>query len=226
MKRGLICLVLLLGSALAAPFTYGASVTVTGVEFLRGKTVSIPLMPQENSPQAKLYAEVQFKHGQSRIKLRYENLKPAILFGGDVTSYVLWAITADGRTTNIGQVQQGDKNSGVETFYVGLKGFAMLVTAEPYFMVARPSEMVMFVGGAPAKEKSRSKSYTFSEFARAPQHNVENINDLKWDSKKNLLLLQGQKAYDLAGRYKAQTYAREAYDMAGSELKASRPSFA
>ena len=221
MRRGSVCMIMLLGLLLAAPAAFGAPVRVTGVEFLPNKSVSIPFVAQKNAPQAELNADVQFKHGQSRVKLNYKDLKPAILFGGDVTSYVLWAVTADGRATNLGEVQQNGKASGTETFYVGLKGFAMLVTAEPYFMVARPSEMVMFVGDPPRKDKSRSASYTFTGLAMAPEHDVSNINELQWDSKRSLLLLQAQKAYEMATRYEARTYAGAAYSMAGSELKAA-----
>ena len=208
--------------ALMGPFAYAASVRVTGVEFLPDKTVAIPLMAQKNAPQAELSAEVQFKLGQSRIKLKYKNLKPAVLYGGDVTAYVLWAVTSDGRAFNLGQVQQGGKNSGTEKFYVALKGFAMVITAEPYYLVARPSEMVMFVGGAPKKDKSRSQDYNFTGLARAPKRDVENIDSLAWDAKTDFVLLQATRAYDLAGRYQAKNYAGEHFRMAGSELTAAQ----
>jgi len=222
MKQKLVCAAAVLGALALAPVIHGASVEVTGVEFLPNKAVTIPMTAQPNAPAAELSAEVKFKHGQSQIKLKYKDLKPAILYGGDVSAYVLWAVTSDGRAINLGQVQQGKKASGTENFFAGLKGFAMLVTAEPYYMVARPSEMVMFVGGAPAKDKSRSRSYTFSELARAPKHVNENINNLGWDAAKtNLVLLQAEKAHQMAGRYDAQTYAPEQYEMAGSELRAA-----
>ena len=128
-----ICMAVLVGSLLTVP-ALGASVTMTGVEFLPGKSVTIPFAAQPDAPDAELAANVVFKHGQSRVKLSYKNLKPAILFGGDVTSYVLWAVTADGLAANLGQVQQAGKASGNETFYVGLKGFSMIVTAEAYFI--------------------------------------------------------------------------------------------
>jgi len=208
--------------ALMGPLASAASVKVTGVEFLPGKTVAIPFMAEENAPQAELSADVHFKHGQSQIKLDYRNLKPAVLYGGDVTSYVLWAVTSDGRAFNLGQVQQGGKNSGTENFYVALKGFAMVITAEPYYLVARPSEMVMFVGGAPKKDKSRSQGYTFTGLARAPKHDVENIDSLAWDAETDFALLQATRAYDFAGRYQAEQYASEHYRMAGSELIAAQ----
>ncbi len=101
------------------------------------------------------------------------------------------------------------------------KGFALVVTAEPYYMVARPSELVMFVGGGPEKDKSRSRSYTFSEFARAPRHAKKSIADLKWNSNMDLGLLQARKAFELAQRHNTGAYAKEALAMAGSELKAA-----
>ena len=220
MKRAPTALVLLCG-LMAAAMSYGATLMVTGVEFLPNKTIKISMTAQANAPQAGVTADVQFKHGQSRIKLKYNDMKPAILFGGDVTSYVLWALTADGRAVNLGEVQ-ARKSSGTETFYVGLKGFALVMTAEPYYMVARPSDMVMFVGGLPEKDKSRSRSYAYTEFARAPRHAERSIANIAWDAgKMNLGLLQAKKAFELAQRYKGGTYAKEAFTMAGSELKAA-----
>ncbi len=220
MKRTLSALVLLCGLA-AASMTYGATVMVTGVEILPNKTVTVPMAAQAIAPQARMTADVQFKHGQSRIKLKYNDMKPAILFGGDVTSYVLWALTADGRATNLGEVQ-ARKSSDTETFYVGLKGFALVMTAEPYYMVARPSEMVLFVGGPPEKDKSRSRSYAYTGFARAPRHAEKSIAKVAWDSNKmNLGLLQARKAYELAERYNAGPNAGETFTMAGSELMAA-----
>jgi outer membrane protein OmpA-like peptidoglycan-associated protein len=220
MKKLLTTLFLLCALA-AAPMTYGATAMVTGVEFLPGKTVTIKMAPQEIAPQVKMWADVQFKHGQSRIKLKYHDMKPAILFGGDVTSYVLWALTADGRATNLGEVQ-ARKTADTEIFYVGLKGFALVMTAEPYYMVARPSEMVMFIGGPPEKERSRSKTYAYTEFSRAPRHAERSIANVKWEpGEMNLGLLQARKAFELAGRFKAGNYAREAFNMAASELNAA-----
>jgi outer membrane protein OmpA-like peptidoglycan-associated protein len=194
-----------------------AAVQVTGVEFL-SKSVTVPFTAQSSAPKAELSADVVFKLGQSRVKLKYKDLSPAILFGGDITSYVLWAVTADGRATNLGELQQNGKTSGTETFYVGLKGFAMIVTAEPYFMVARPSVMVMFIGGPPEKDKSRFASYAFAGLAMAPRHDVESIDGQKWESEESLLLMQARKAYEIAGRYRADNRARAAYVLAGEEL--------
>ncbi len=218
MRKLLIAPVLLCSVMLAGPAAFAKSVKVTGVEFLPGKTIKIPLKAQMGAPKADMEADVVFKHGQSRIKLKYNDMKPAILFGGDVTSYVLWAVTYDGRSTNLGEVH-AMKPSDTEIYYVGLKGFALIVTAEPFFMVSRPSDMVMFIGGAPMKDKSRSRSYDFSALARAPKHAHESISELVWDSNENLRLLQARKAFEYAERHRAGSYAAEAMTLATSELK-------
>ncbi|MCZ6778689.1 MAG: hypothetical protein O7F16_06940, partial [Acidobacteria bacterium] len=220
MRKSLSSIAVLCGLVLVAQMAYAAPVEVTGVEFLPGKSIKIPMTAQNVAPQASIEADVLFKHGQSRVKIMYRDMKPAILFGGDVTSYVVWAVTYDGRAANLGELQ-ARKSSGTETFYVGLKGFALVVTAEPYYMVARPSELVMFVGGGPKKDKSRSRSYSFSELARAPEHAEMSIADLVWDSKTDLGLLQARKAFELAQRHNTGAYANEALAMAGSELEAA-----
>jgi outer membrane protein OmpA-like peptidoglycan-associated protein len=213
-------MVLLFSLVLAVPLAHGASVAVTGVEFLPGKTVTVPMVAQAIAPQAKVTAHVQFKHGQSRVRLKYDAMKPAILFGEDVTAYVLWALTADGRAMNLGEVE-ARRYSGTDTFYAGLKGFALVMTAEPYYTVARPSEMVVFVGGPPLDDKSRSRSYTYSELARAPRHANKSIADLEWDAKINLSLLQAKKALELAQRHGAPIYAKDDFNLAVKELQAA-----
>ncbi len=220
MRKLLIALVLLCSVMLAGPAAFAKSVKVTGVEYLPGKTVKIPFKAQMGAPKADLQADVVFKHGQSRIKLKYNDMKPAILFGGDVTSYVLWAVTYDGRSANLGEVKEM-KSSGTEIYYSSLKGFALIVKAEPFYLVSRPSDLVMFIGGAPMKDKSRFRSYDFSELARAPKHAENSISDLVWDSKKNLRLLQARKAFEYAERQSAGKYAAEAMTLAASELKAA-----
>ncbi len=81
-----------------------ASMELHSWPFPERRPVYVDLMPRTGAPNAVMRAEVTYKKGQGRIELSYDNLKPAILFGGDVTCYVLWAVSRDGHAENLGEL--------------------------------------------------------------------------------------------------------------------------
>ena len=77
----------------------------------------------------KLAGEVKAEGPNTRIDLDFQNLHPAVLFGGQVNSYVVWTVTRDGVAQNVGELWS-DEPRGSSRFRTGLKEFAMIVTAE------------------------------------------------------------------------------------------------
>ncbi len=96
-----------------------------------------PLMPQ-----AKGLATVNSKQGRIEIDARMEHLTPASSFGPEYVTYVLWAITPEGRPKNLGEVLLNDGNSKLDVT-TDLQTFGLIVTAEPYFAVTQPSDVVV-----------------------------------------------------------------------------------
>jgi outer membrane protein OmpA-like peptidoglycan-associated protein len=93
-------------------------------------------------PNAKGEAKVQSERGHINIDASFKGLTPANGFGPGYLTYVLWAITPDGRATNLGEVlPDGTKNSIRVT--TPLQSFGLIVTAEPYFAVTEPSDVVV-----------------------------------------------------------------------------------
>ncbi len=95
-------------------------------------------------PQAKGSASVASNKGQISIDAHFEGLKPANGFGVEYLTYVLWAITTDGRPQALGEVLPtggGDKCDIKVT--TNLQAFALIVTAEPYYDVSLPSDVVV-----------------------------------------------------------------------------------
>jgi outer membrane protein OmpA-like peptidoglycan-associated protein len=134
-------------------------------------------------------------------------MRPAVLFAGDVTSFVVWAVTRDGKYENLGELWVRDEN-GDASFSTGMKEFALLVTAESHALVDDPSELVVFTSQAPAKPKgSRVTPIQFARFVPAPRHDVESIAGLDYTLETPLDLVQAQKAFELAQRAKAEEYA-------------------
>lgn len=93
-------------------------------------------------PNGKGEATVKSERGSITIDAKFENLPPANGFGPEYLTYVLWAITPDGRPNNLGEVlPAGTKNNLTVT--TSLQSFGLIVTAEPYFSVSQPSDVVV-----------------------------------------------------------------------------------
>jgi outer membrane protein OmpA-like peptidoglycan-associated protein len=93
-------------------------------------------------PAAKGEAKVTSERGGIVIEARFEGLTPANGFGKEYLTYVLWAITPDGRPSNLGEVlPAGTKNNITVT--TALQSFGLVVTAEPYYSVTQPSDVVV-----------------------------------------------------------------------------------
>jgi len=93
-------------------------------------------------PEAHGEASVESRQGVIRIDAHMEKLQPATKFGPEYLTYVMWAITPEGRATNVGEVLlNGDKTKLDAT--TELQSFGLIVTAEPYFAVTQPSDVVV-----------------------------------------------------------------------------------
>jgi len=99
--------------------------------------IGTPLMPD-----ARGFAEVSGKKGYIEIDAHLQKMQPAARFGSEYLTYVLWAITPEGRPKNLGEVQIKGDDTRVEVT-TELQAFALIVTAEPYFAVTQPSDVVV-----------------------------------------------------------------------------------
>jgi outer membrane protein OmpA-like peptidoglycan-associated protein len=93
-------------------------------------------------PQGRGEASVSSK-GQTFIEAKFEGLVPANSFGPEYLTYVLWAITPQGRPINLGEVMPGGGGKAEMRVTTALQQFALIVTAEPYFSVSTPSDLVV-----------------------------------------------------------------------------------
>jgi outer membrane protein OmpA-like peptidoglycan-associated protein len=189
------------------------------VQFQERREVELDLIPTKRLPNAIVKAKVKYEDRQAWIEISYDKMKPAVLFYGDVASYVVWAITTDGSTDNLGElwVRQGEDSGNVK-FSTGLKSFALLVTAETHPLVKKPSEMIIFVNAPGPKPQVISTAFKFSAFEPAPKVGLESLEAVKYDGTTPLDLLQAQKVYELAGRMGCEQYAAQRYREAGLAL--------
>ena len=93
-------------------------------------------------PFAKGEAKVEGRKGAIRIQAQFEKLDSANHFGPEFLTYVLWAVSPEGRADNLGELQIEGSKSKLDVT-AQLQAFALIVTAEPYFAVTQPSEVVV-----------------------------------------------------------------------------------
>jgi len=94
-------------------------------------------------PEARGEAKVESKQGVIKIDAEMEKLGPATQFGHEYLTYVMWAITPEGRATNVGEVLLNHSGKTRLDATSELQSFGLIVTAEPYFAVTQPSDVVV-----------------------------------------------------------------------------------
>jgi outer membrane protein OmpA-like peptidoglycan-associated protein len=88
-------------------------------------------------------ATVNSKRGRLEVEVEFSDLEKPTAFGNEYLTYVLWAISPEGRSMNLGEVLVGDNRRSKLDVTTDLQAFAMIVTAEPYYAVRRPSNAVV-----------------------------------------------------------------------------------
>ena len=88
-------------------------------------------------------ATVEVKNGYTRIDLELKDLSAPTQFGTEFLTYVLWAITPAGRAINLGEVIPNGSDKASMHVTSPESTFGLLLTAEPYFSVQYPSDVVV-----------------------------------------------------------------------------------
>jgi outer membrane protein OmpA-like peptidoglycan-associated protein len=93
-------------------------------------------------PQAVGEAKVSGEQGYMNVEAKFDKFAAASSFGSEYLTYVLWAVTPEGRATNLGELQIDGDDAQVKVT-TELQAFGLIVTAEPYFAVTQPSDVVV-----------------------------------------------------------------------------------
>jgi outer membrane protein OmpA-like peptidoglycan-associated protein len=94
-------------------------------------------------PGANGVAQVNSKRGSIEIEAEFGDLLKPTTFGNEYLTYVLWAISPEGRAVNLGEVLLGGNHRSKLHVTTDLQAFALIVTAEPYYAVRQPSNAVV-----------------------------------------------------------------------------------
>ena len=109
----------------------------------RSGAADVDLVGTALLPSADGKAKVRSKRGTMEVEADFGNLQNPTTFGSEYLTYVLWAISPEGRAVNLGEVLVGGNDRSKLTATTDLQAFALIVTAEPYYAVRQPSNVVV-----------------------------------------------------------------------------------
>jgi outer membrane protein OmpA-like peptidoglycan-associated protein len=173
-------------------------------------------------PGSRGEAKVESKKGYIEIEVEFEGLRPATANGAEYLTYVLWAITPEGRTANLGEIllngSRGKLNVTTE-----LQVFGLVVTAEPYYAVSRPSDLIVMenVVRADTKGKVEEIDAKYELLQRGQYSRLSNPLALKADPKTPLELYEARNAVQIARAVGADRFATETFQKAEKSLAQS-----
>jgi outer membrane protein OmpA-like peptidoglycan-associated protein len=171
-------------------------------------------------PNALGKAQVESKAGRIEIEFEIRGVEPATKFGNEYLTYVLWAITPEGRPQNLGEVLLSN-GKGKFTVTTELQAFGMIVTAEPYFAVTMPSDLIVAENEVRSDTLGRIETVDakYELLQRGEYAKLSNPLGMTLDSKTPLELYQARNAVMIAKGAKADKYAADIMAKAESSLK-------
>ncbi|MGH9720280.1 MAG: hypothetical protein ACRD8O_08710 [Bryobacteraceae bacterium] len=175
-------------------------------------------------PEAKGKATVESKRGAVQVSSKFEHVPPPTRFGPQYLTYVLWAITPEGRPLNMGELILDEDNEGKLKVTADLQSFAMIVTAEPYYSVTQPSGLVVMENSLRPGTRGRVEEVSARYELMPPTEHVYQVNPptyyengtkLPMDQYEAVLALyQARNAIQIAQSQGADQIARDSMDKA------------
>ena len=210
-------------AAAGIPPVFRVSVTARTAKALnyqhRSGATKIDFRGTELMAKARGEAKVESKQGYIEIEVEFDDLLPANRQGPEYLTYVLWAITPEGRTANLGEILLNGTKSKLDVT-TDLQVFGLLVTAEPYYAVTRPSDLIVMenVVRADTKGKVEEIDAKYELLQRGQYERLSNPLALKLDRKLPLELYQARNAVQIARSVGAERFATETFNKAVTSL--------
>ncbi len=189
----------------------------------RGGTTQVDFKGTSLMPAVEGNAKVTGHTGRLAIDATLHHLAPPRSFGPEYLTYVLWAITPEGRPLNMGEVRPNDDGNSRIQVTSGLQEFGMIVTAEPYFAVTRPSNLV--VAENIVRQDTAGNNHPISakfDLLQKGQYTVnvnpEQLPATNEDKRVPLELLEAENAIAIAEAAGAEQYAADTLGKAKAYL--------
>ena len=170
-------------------------------------------------PAARGEAKVESKQGRIEIEAEFEGLQPATKNGAEYLTYVLWAITPEGRTANLGEILLNGTKSKLDVT-TDLQVFGLIVTAEPYFAVSQPSDLIVLENMVRPDTMGKVEEIDakYELLQRGQYERLSNPMALKLDKKLPLEIYEARNAVQIARSIGADRYATETFQKSEKSL--------
>ncbi len=168
-------------------------------------------------PSANGQAKVESKRGSIEIEVEFANLQKPTAFGNEYLTYILWAISPEGRAVNLGEVLVGGNHRSKLDVTTDLQAFALIVTAEPYYAVRQPSNVVVLENVVRADTKGTTEAvnakYELMERGGYIPTGYK-FDPVVLNAKLPLEFFEARNALRIAQSEGAETYASDSYQHA------------
>jgi outer membrane protein OmpA-like peptidoglycan-associated protein len=211
------------GQTVATYPASGISRTTRAIKYgHRSGATKINFRGTDLMPAAAGEAKVESKRGAMEIEVEFRGLDKPTAFGNEYLTYVLWAISPEGRSVNVGEVLIGGNHRSKLDVTTDLQAFALIVTAEPYYAVQRPSNVVVL------ENEIRPDTVGTSEAVDANYELIDRggyiptgykFDPVVLNSKLPLEFFEARNAVRIAKSAGADQYATSSYDNAVSQMK-------
>jgi outer membrane protein OmpA-like peptidoglycan-associated protein len=174
-------------------------------------------------PAASGVAKMKGRDGGIHISADFKNVPPASTFGSEFLTYVMWGISTEGRATNLGELILKRGKGEIEATEQ-LQTFGLVVTAEPYFAVSQPSNVVVMENVIRENTKGETELIEAKyELLKRGQYtlNLNSAEPIKMDDKTPFAVYQARNAVRIAQAAGASTFAPDSFGKAQDSLQQS-----
>jgi len=207
-------------SATPAPDLLSKSITAIGYQVGGGST-KVDLKATSISPDASGEAKVEAGKGVTSIEASVRGLVQPSKLGTELLTYVMWVVSPDGSASNVGEILINKSGAGQLKATTQLQTFSLLVTAEPYFAVRQPNEVVVLENAL--RKDTKGRIFPIKEYKlmkRAQYQKMGNPLALSLDLKHvPLEMYEARNAMEIARSRQAAKYAPEIFTKADGGLK-------
>lgn len=143
-------------AASTAPVANAVSHTTKAMHYRPGANVKVLFQATDLMAGASGEAKIEAKKTGINIEAKIQGVDDATKFGMEYLTYVLWAVSPEGRAVNLGEMMLEKGQARVKAS-TDMQTFGLIVTAEPYFAVTQPGNMVVMEGAVPQGEEISAK---------------------------------------------------------------------
>lgn len=198
------------------------------INYLQKGSVKVGFHATDLMPSAIAEAKVQAKPGRTEVEIKVEKLmEPTGKFGFEYLTYVVWALSPQGRAANLGELVLKNGEGKIKST-TELQTFALIVTAEPYFAVTQPSNLVVLENASIEGGQQADIDFTYELLGRSAYSATnEKIDNAIFgiDPRTPLALFEARNAVRIAKLARAEKYAPDALAKAQKSLQSAENTY-